>query len=547
MRFVLLGILALLPVLAAAPARAQWIPAMGSRCRTRSWNCGGICRICAARWVRPAARRWARGNLPMRPPPGGGNDMVASLLDRVSRLEDEMRGMNGRLDEMNNALQQQHDDLAKQIGDLSFRLDSAGVPGGASVAAPRRRLAPRRLAAPGRSLAIPTQPGYPPASAWLSAIDEPAAGQLGAIPAPPVAPPPVAPPPARFVARLSWRCSKAMPRWRGGTTRRPRPRRARCWPAPRGPRAIDAQFLLAQALNGKRDYANAAVAFDDCLQPVPHRAACAGFAAGAGQFADLAGRQARGLRLAGQAEGGIPESLARICASRSPALASARDVPDRPGGMTGGAIAAAEFGAAMAPLGPFEPAPHLAVAVSGGADSMALAVLAADWAALRAGQVIALVVDHGLRAESRAEAELSRARLDALGIPSELLVLTGLRAGPGLAARARTARHEVLRAACARRGILHLLLGHHAADQAETIAMRMLARTGPAGLAGMAALVEVAAVRLLRPLLAMPPVRLRATLRARGIGWVEDPSNQTRRRSGRGCGRCAGMRMARGR
>ncbi|HEY2133608.1 MAG TPA: tRNA lysidine(34) synthetase TilS, partial [Acetobacteraceae bacterium] len=190
------------------------------------------------------------------------------------------------------------------------------------------------------------------------------------------------------------------------------------------------------------------------------------------------------------------------------------------------AIAAAEFSAAMAPLGPFEPAPSLAVAVSGGADSMALAVLAADWAAGRGGQVIALVVDHGLRAESRMEAELSRARLDALGIPSELLVLTKLRAGPGLAARARTARHEVLRAACARRGIVHLLLGHHAADQAETIAMRMLARTGPAGLAGMAALVEVEAVRLLRPLLPMPPVRLRSTLRARGIAWVEDPSNQ---------------------
>jgi tRNA(Ile)-lysidine synthase len=193
--------------------------------------------------------------------------------------------------------------------------------------------------------------------------------------------------------------------------------------------------------------------------------------------------------------------------------------------MTAGAIAAAEFDAAMAPLGPFEPQPHLAIAVSGGADSMALALLADDWARDRGGRVTALVVDHGLRPESGAEAALTCARLGRLGIAAKLLILSDLRAGPGLAARAREERHSALRAACARDGILHLLLGHHAADQAETIAMRLLARSAAAGLAGMAALVEVEAVRVLRPLLAMSPGRLRATLRARDVAWVEDPSN----------------------
>lgn len=179
----------------------------------------------------------------------------------------------------------------------------------------------------------------------------------------------------------------------------------------------------------------------------------------------------------------------------------------------------------MAPLGPFEPHPALAVGASGGADSTALAVLAAEWARARGGRVLALVADHGLRAESAAEAAQTRERLAALGIPSELLVLTDLPHGPALAARARVARHVALRTAARRHGLLHLLLGHHAGDQAETVAMRRLSGSTPAGLAGMAGLVETAEVRVLRPLLAVPTGRLRATLRAGGIPWVEDPSN----------------------
>ena len=67
-----------------------------------------------------------------------------------------------------------------------------------------------------------------------------------------------------------------------------------------------------------------------------------------------------------------------------------------------------ELNGLMAPLGWFEPSPDIAVAVSGGADSMALALLLADWAAMRGGACIALIVDHGLRPESRRE-EIGRA------------------------------------------------------------------------------------------------------------------------------------------
>ena len=188
-------------------------------------------------------------------------------------------------------------------------------------------------------------------------------------------------------------------------------------------------------------------------------------------------------------------------------------------------VTAAEFAALMVPLGPFEPAPHLAVAVSGGADSMALAILAAGWATARGGSVTALVVDHRLRPESGAEAAVTAERLRQRGIAARLLTLVDLARGPGLAERARAARYAALDDACAAAGILHLLLGHHAADQAETVAIRMLDHSGLIGLAGMAALAETAAVRRLRPLLAVPPGRLRATVHAAGLAWVKDPSN----------------------
>lgn len=155
---------------------------------------------------------------------------------------------------------------------------------------------------------------------------------------------------------------------------------------------------------------------------------------------------------------------------------------------------------------------------------MAMAVLANVWAAERGGSVLALVIDHGLRAASVREVILTRERLAGRGIPVHAMRLD-IRPGSALSARARVARYAALAGACAERGILHLLLGHHAADRAETLLIRALSASGQAGLAGMAALRETDRVRLLRPLLTIPPARLRATLRADGLDWVEDPSN----------------------
>jgi tRNA(Ile)-lysidine synthase len=183
------------------------------------------------------------------------------------------------------------------------------------------------------------------------------------------------------------------------------------------------------------------------------------------------------------------------------------------------------FAAAMDRLGPFEPNPALAVAVSGGADSIGLAVLARDWVGRLGGSVRALVVDHGLRAASPDEARVTVERLERLGIAARILRLSGLTPGSALAERSRIMRYQVLANACAEAGVLHLLLGHHAADQVETLAMRLLRGSQTHGLAGMPALRETAGVRLIRPLLGVEPLVLRHLLIRCGIGWVEDPSN----------------------
>jgi tRNA(Ile)-lysidine synthase len=184
------------------------------------------------------------------------------------------------------------------------------------------------------------------------------------------------------------------------------------------------------------------------------------------------------------------------------------------------------FAAAMDRLGPFEANPSLAVAVSGGADSMALAILAFDWVRRRGGSARALVVDHGLRPGSGDEARITVERLERIGVAGRILRLSDLRHGSALAERARIMRYKVLTDACAEAGILHLLLGHHAADQVETLAMRVLRSSQTHGLAGMSALRETAGVRLIRPLLRIGPTMLRQLLTERDVGWVEDPSNQ---------------------
>jgi len=189
-------------------------------------------------------------------------------------------------------------------------------------------------------------------------------------------------------------------------------------------------------------------------------------------------------------------------------------------------VGAEEFAQLMAAFAPFEPTPDLAVAVSGGSDSMALALLAQAWVRAEGGRVFALTVDHGLRPEASAEAAQTAAWCAAHGIAHETLVWTGPHPASGIQEAARHARYRLLEDWCRARGVLHLLVAHQRDDQAETYVMRSLRQSGSDGLAGMAAIVERGAVRVLRPLLGVSRARLQATLNAVGQCWIDDPSNR---------------------
>ncbi len=185
-----------------------------------------------------------------------------------------------------------------------------------------------------------------------------------------------------------------------------------------------------------------------------------------------------------------------------------------------------DAGALLRAAAPFEPAPRIAVAVSGGADSMALALLAARWAGAHGGRATALIVDHGLRPGSAAEALRVAGWLDHLGIDRRILTWRGTKPKSGIQAAAREARYGLLTAWCRRHGVLHLLVGHHLEDQAETFILRLDRGSGLDGLAAMPGVAETPWLRIVRPLLALSRADLRDFLAAENQEWIEDPSNR---------------------
>ena len=173
----------------------------------------------------------------------------------------------------------------------------------------------------------------------------------------------------------------------------------------------------------------------------------------------------------------------------------------------------------------FESSPFLAVAVSGGPDSLTLAILADRWARERGGQICALTVDHRLRPASGDEIRQLKAWLSARSIPHEVLVWAGEKPRTGIQEAARFARYSLLGGWCRDHACLHLLTGHHQDDQIETHLIRRRAHSGPNGLAGMSAIRELNDCRLLRPLLGIARDRLLAFLEAERQPFISDPSN----------------------
>lgn len=161
------------------------------------------------------------------------------------------------------------------------------------------------------------------------------------------------------------------------------------------------------------------------------------------------------------------------------------------------------------------------LAVSGGADSVALVCLLAKIADRLSLRLEVATLNHGLRAESAAECAGVVDLASKRGLPAHVREL-GLKSGPGIEERARRARYDTLEALRVERGLDCIATGHTATDQAESVLMRLgrgAALDGAAGILGVRGTV-------VRPLLDIGRDEVRRYLRAMGLPWVDDPMNE---------------------
>ncbi len=173
---------------------------------------------------------------------------------------------------------------------------------------------------------------------------------------------------------------------------------------------------------------------------------------------------------------------------------------------------------------------HVALAVSGGADSMALMFWVAHWRraatdAGRAPRVSVLTVDHGLRDGARDDATFVCEVARRLGLPCHHLRWHGQKPRTGVQAAARSARYRLLLQCCREIGAEALLTAHHGDDQAETLLMTLARGSGIDGLSGIATRRMCSDVVVLRPLLDLSRQTLREILAVFGGGFREDPGN----------------------
>jgi tRNA(Ile)-lysidine synthase len=165
----------------------------------------------------------------------------------------------------------------------------------------------------------------------------------------------------------------------------------------------------------------------------------------------------------------------------------------------------------------------VAIAISGGADSMALALLANNWAKY---PIITLTVDHKLRPESTNEAEQVSRWMNQKGIEHYILNWEGDKPKSNIQANARNARYELMTEFCKINKIPNLLVAHNKQDQAETLLIRLMRGSGIEGLCGMSDQTTINEIKISRPLLNISKKDLKSYLREQKQGWIEDPSNK---------------------
>ena len=187
------------------------------------------------------------------------------------------------------------------------------------------------------------------------------------------------------------------------------------------------------------------------------------------------------------------------------------------------AFSSADIDALFAPFGR---AKALLIAVSGGPDSTALLVMAAEWAKRRGKtRIEAATVDHGLRPESANEAKAVGEICARLKVGHRVLQWKGAKPTSRLQERAREARYRLLVDHARAIGADAIMTAHHADDQAETVLFRLLRGSGVAGLRGMDLVTARDGMTIARPLIGLKKHDLIDFAKARGAPFVDDPSN----------------------
>jgi tRNA(Ile)-lysidine synthase len=177
----------------------------------------------------------------------------------------------------------------------------------------------------------------------------------------------------------------------------------------------------------------------------------------------------------------------------------------------------------FAPAAAYE---KLGLAVSGGPDSLALMLLAAQWASTPGRPALFVyTVDHALRPEAAAEAAMVVLEAEALGLVARSLRWEGDKPSAGIQAAARAARYRLMAEAMNADGVELLATAHHLADQAETVLMRLAHGSGIDGLRAMDAFSFVEGCEVFRPLLGVRPEILRDVVSDAGLAPASDPSN----------------------
>ena len=185
-----------------------------------------------------------------------------------------------------------------------------------------------------------------------------------------------------------------------------------------------------------------------------------------------------------------------------------------------------QFEEALAACGDFSAQERLAVGVSGGPDSMALASLLSAYAQKHGKEIFVYTVDHGLRAQAAQEAALVSRLLSAWpNTHHKILRWEGEKPQTRLLEEARKARYNLLFEAAREDGCKSLFIAHHQDDQAETFLIRLAKGSGLDGLCGMRPMQPMEGGILVRPLLGFSKEELIQTCRENNIEFVDDPTN----------------------